>query len=143
MSEDAAPGIAGIHHFSITCTDIEASLAWYQRLLRADRVPMVTRLSAAGSIPGSSTRERAAPMRPISVGGVTTSTSVSKLVTACRPSWSPLHGDGYCADRHRFWIARVRADGREMMLPGRAAPATKVRRESSRVSPAPTRKVVR
>ena len=40
MSEDAAPGITGIHHFSITVTDLEASLAWYQRLLRADRVPM-------------------------------------------------------------------------------------------------------
>ena len=40
MSEDAAPGITGIHHFSITVTDLDASLAWYQRLLRADRVPM-------------------------------------------------------------------------------------------------------
>ncbi len=40
MSEDAAPGITGIHHFSVTVTDLDASLAWYQRLLRADRVPM-------------------------------------------------------------------------------------------------------
>jgi glyoxylase I family protein len=40
MSEDTAPGITGIHHFSMTVTDLEASLAWYQRLLRADRVPM-------------------------------------------------------------------------------------------------------
>ena len=40
MSEDAAPGITAIHHFSVTVTDLEASLAWYQRLLRADRVPM-------------------------------------------------------------------------------------------------------
>ena len=40
MSEDAVPRIAGIHHFSITVTDLEASLAWYQRLLGADRVPM-------------------------------------------------------------------------------------------------------
>lgn len=37
---DSAPGISGIHHFSVTVTDIEASLAWYQRLLGADRVPM-------------------------------------------------------------------------------------------------------
>ena len=40
MSEDAPPGITGIHHFSVTVTDIEASLAWYQRLLGADRVPL-------------------------------------------------------------------------------------------------------
>ena len=40
MSEDAAPGITGIHHFSVTVTDLDTSLAWYQRLLRADRVPM-------------------------------------------------------------------------------------------------------
>lgn len=40
MSDSAAPGISGIHHFSVTVTDIEASLAWYQRLLGADRVPM-------------------------------------------------------------------------------------------------------
>ena len=39
-SETAAPGVTGIHHFSITVTDLEASLAWYQRLLGADRVPM-------------------------------------------------------------------------------------------------------
>ena len=40
MTEDAPPGITGIHHFSVTVTDIEASLAWYQRLLGADRVPL-------------------------------------------------------------------------------------------------------
>lgn len=40
MSEQGAPAITGIHHVSITVTDLEASLAWYQRLLRADRVPM-------------------------------------------------------------------------------------------------------
>jgi catechol 2,3-dioxygenase-like lactoylglutathione lyase family enzyme len=40
VSETAAPGVTGIHHFSITVTDLEASLAWYQRLLGADRVPM-------------------------------------------------------------------------------------------------------
>ncbi|MFB6675076.1 VOC family protein [Streptomyces sp. NPDC056390] len=39
MSEENAPGVTGIHHLSLTVTDIEASLAWYQRLLRADRVP--------------------------------------------------------------------------------------------------------
>ena len=40
MSNDAAPAITGIHHISITVTDIEASLAWYERVLGADRVPM-------------------------------------------------------------------------------------------------------
>jgi glyoxylase I family protein len=40
MSDHSAPGITGIHHFSVTVTDIEASLDWYQRLLGADRVPM-------------------------------------------------------------------------------------------------------
>jgi glyoxylase I family protein len=40
MSDAAVPGIAGIHHLSITVTDLEASLAWYQRLLGANRVPM-------------------------------------------------------------------------------------------------------
>jgi glyoxylase I family protein len=40
VSDDAAPGVTGIHHFSVTVTDIEASLAWYQRVLGADRVPM-------------------------------------------------------------------------------------------------------
>ena len=40
MSERPVPGVTGIHHFSITVTDLEASLAWYQRLLGAERVPM-------------------------------------------------------------------------------------------------------
>ena len=33
MSELAVPAITGIHHISLTVSDIEASLAWYQRLL--------------------------------------------------------------------------------------------------------------
>ncbi|BBY79497.1 VOC family protein [Mycolicibacterium pulveris] len=40
MTESAAPAITGIHHISITVTDLEASLAWYQRLLGADRLPV-------------------------------------------------------------------------------------------------------
>lgn len=40
MSEDSAPSVIGIHHLSLTVRDLEASLAWYQRLFRADRVPM-------------------------------------------------------------------------------------------------------
>ncbi|MGX9787686.1 VOC family protein [Mycobacterium sp. MMS18-G62] len=35
-----APAITGIHHFSVTVRDIEASVAWYQRVFNADRVPM-------------------------------------------------------------------------------------------------------
>lgn len=40
MSDDNAPAITGVHHFSVTVRDIEASLDWYQRVFRADRVPM-------------------------------------------------------------------------------------------------------
>jgi glyoxylase I family protein len=40
MSEHAGPAIGGIHHLSLTVSDLEASLAWYERLLGADRVPM-------------------------------------------------------------------------------------------------------
>jgi catechol 2,3-dioxygenase-like lactoylglutathione lyase family enzyme len=40
VSERPEPGVTGINHFSITFTDLEASLAWYQRLLGAERVPM-------------------------------------------------------------------------------------------------------
>ena len=40
VTEETAPAITGIHHFSVTVCDIEASAAWYQRLFRAVRVPM-------------------------------------------------------------------------------------------------------
>jgi catechol 2,3-dioxygenase-like lactoylglutathione lyase family enzyme len=40
MSNDTAPTVTGIHHLSLTVRDIEASVAWYQRVFRADRVPM-------------------------------------------------------------------------------------------------------
>ncbi len=40
MSEPAVPAISGIHHLSLTVRDLEASLAWYERLLGADRIPM-------------------------------------------------------------------------------------------------------
>ena len=36
----AKPSITGIHHFSPTVTDVEASVAWYQRLFGMDRVPV-------------------------------------------------------------------------------------------------------
>lgn len=39
-NDSATPGITGIHHISVTVTDLQASLAWYQRLLGADHVPM-------------------------------------------------------------------------------------------------------
>jgi len=37
---DAVPGITGIHHISITVTDIEASMAWYEKLFQANRLPV-------------------------------------------------------------------------------------------------------
>ena len=40
MTEGAKPSITGIHHFSPTVTDVEASVAWYQRLFGMDRVPV-------------------------------------------------------------------------------------------------------
>jgi catechol 2,3-dioxygenase-like lactoylglutathione lyase family enzyme len=40
MSDDNAPAITGIHHFSITVTDLEASVNWYERVFRAQRLPM-------------------------------------------------------------------------------------------------------
>ena len=40
MAEDAGPSLSGIHHFSATVTDVEASVAWYQRLFGMDRVPV-------------------------------------------------------------------------------------------------------
>lgn len=39
MTEGAGPGITGIHHVSATVTDVEASVAWYQRLFGMDRIP--------------------------------------------------------------------------------------------------------
>jgi catechol 2,3-dioxygenase-like lactoylglutathione lyase family enzyme len=40
MTQVALPGITGFHHFSATVTDIDASVAWYQRLFEMDRVPV-------------------------------------------------------------------------------------------------------
>lgn len=33
------PPMAGFHHFSATVTDVEASAAWYQRVLGLERIP--------------------------------------------------------------------------------------------------------
>ena len=33
------PPMAGIHHISPTVTDVEASAAWYQRVLGLERIP--------------------------------------------------------------------------------------------------------
>ena len=40
VTEGTAPAISGIHHFSVTVRDIESSATWYQRVFRAQRVPM-------------------------------------------------------------------------------------------------------
>lgn len=37
---DASPAITGIHHFSPTVTDVEASAGWYERVFGAVRLPM-------------------------------------------------------------------------------------------------------
>jgi glyoxylase I family protein len=34
------PAIKGFHHFSITATDLDASVAWYQRVLGLEPLPM-------------------------------------------------------------------------------------------------------
>jgi catechol 2,3-dioxygenase-like lactoylglutathione lyase family enzyme len=39
MSDDAAPAITGVHHFSPTVRDIEASAAWYTDVFGMIRVP--------------------------------------------------------------------------------------------------------
>jgi glyoxylase I family protein len=40
MADDAGPSLSGIHHFSATVTDLEASVAWYQRLFGMARLPV-------------------------------------------------------------------------------------------------------
>ncbi len=39
-SKTPRPTIGGVHHFSPTVTDIEASAAWYQRVFGLERVPV-------------------------------------------------------------------------------------------------------
>ncbi len=39
MSGDV-PSITGIHHVSVTVRDVEVSVAWYERLFGANRVPL-------------------------------------------------------------------------------------------------------
>ncbi|MEB3030042.1 VOC family protein [[Mycobacterium] nativiensis] len=40
MGPSTEPSNGGVHHLSLTVTDLEASVAWYQRVFRADRVPV-------------------------------------------------------------------------------------------------------
>lgn len=37
----AAPGVTGVHHFSPTVSDVEASAQWYERVFGLTRVPVV------------------------------------------------------------------------------------------------------
>ncbi len=37
---DTAPAVTGIHHFSPTVSDVEASAAWYERVFGMNRVPV-------------------------------------------------------------------------------------------------------
>ena len=43
MTDGAGPRVTGIHHVSATVTDVEASVAWYQRLFGMDRIPFTFR----------------------------------------------------------------------------------------------------
>jgi catechol 2,3-dioxygenase-like lactoylglutathione lyase family enzyme len=43
VTEGTGPGITGIHHVSVTVTDVEASVAWYERLSGMDRIPFTFR----------------------------------------------------------------------------------------------------
>ncbi len=38
MSETTGPAFTGVHHLSLTVTDLEASLAWYERVFRTQRL---------------------------------------------------------------------------------------------------------
>jgi glyoxylase I family protein len=40
VTETAAPALTGVHHFSPTVSDVEASAAWYERVFRLTRVPV-------------------------------------------------------------------------------------------------------
>lgn len=40
MSEGAGPAVTGFHHFSITATDVDKSVEWYQQLFKMDKVPV-------------------------------------------------------------------------------------------------------
>ena len=40
MSDTSGPTITGIHHFSPTVRDVEASAAWYEQVFSMFRVPV-------------------------------------------------------------------------------------------------------
>jgi glyoxylase I family protein len=40
LRETVGPGFTGVHHMSLTVTDLEASLAWYQRVFRTGRLDL-------------------------------------------------------------------------------------------------------
>ncbi|WP_307787873.1 VOC family protein [Mycolicibacterium sp. S2-37] len=40
MSANSSANIAGVHHISLTVTDLEASIAWYQRVFRTERLDL-------------------------------------------------------------------------------------------------------
>jgi glyoxylase I family protein len=40
VTDTNPPGIAGVHHLSLTVTDLEASLAWYQKVFTTDRLDL-------------------------------------------------------------------------------------------------------
>ena len=38
LSDDSSPGFSGVHHVSLTVTDLEASIGWYERVLQAVQI---------------------------------------------------------------------------------------------------------
>jgi catechol 2,3-dioxygenase-like lactoylglutathione lyase family enzyme len=40
MSESEIPAISAVHHFSVTVTDVEKSVAWYKRVFGMEEVPV-------------------------------------------------------------------------------------------------------
>jgi glyoxylase I family protein len=41
MSADTSPRLTGVHHFSPTVRDVEASAAWYQQVFGMTRLPVI------------------------------------------------------------------------------------------------------
>ena len=41
MAHSDEPGISGVHHLSLTVTDLATSIAWYQRVFRTQRLDVV------------------------------------------------------------------------------------------------------
>jgi len=106
----AVPPIGPLHHFTVVCPDVDASLAWYQRVLGA-RVVRAKRVSGSAASPGGF-----APVG-IEVGG-----TVIDLFQADE-SWQPYPGSG--GQHYAFsikwedvdgWFAHLKEQGIDLMI---------------------------